>query len=191
MRNKPGQDLPTEFRLSKSELKRRAERVEHLALELVKLPESVLRLLPCDQWLKDEIHRARELKSGAHKRQIKYLAKELRQIESEPLYLFLEAKSGSQLKQNLEHHEIEHLRDAILTDAIEAFEEIRYSGEALLQWKSPALEKAGQQFPRLDIISIRSAAAHYAHTRKPVYSREIFRQLKSAQEQLQIQQKKG
>ncbi|OGR07860.1 MAG: hypothetical protein A2511_11490 [Deltaproteobacteria bacterium RIFOXYD12_FULL_50_9] len=189
MRNKPSPDQPTEYRLSKSELKRRAERVEELAQELVKLPESVLRHLPCEPWLKDEITRAKDLKTGARKRQIKYLAKELRKIEPEPLYLFLEAKRGSQLKQNLEHHEIEHLRDAILTDAIEAFEEIRYTGEALLQWKSPALVEAGQQFPRLDIVSIRSAAAHYAHTRKPVYSHEIFRQLKSAQEQLQRAEK--
>ncbi|MFC1523953.1 ribosome biogenesis factor YjgA [Thermodesulfobacteriota bacterium] len=174
---------------SKTELKRLAKQIEHLAAELVQLSAREINTLPCDSFLRKELLLVDGLKGGARKRQIKYIAKELRELETEPFFAFLEEKRGSKLKHNREFHEIERLRDAILNDAIEAIKKKQSQGEYYLDsdWESPSLLAASEAFPSLDIKAVHTSATRFAHTRKQTYSREIFRLLKGAQERLLFQ----
>jgi len=166
---------------SRSEKKRQAKTIEHLARELVDLSEHDISRLPCDDFLRQEIIDAKSLKAGARKRQIKYVAKELRNSETEPLFAYLEKRKGSQLKKSVEFHEIERMRDAILTEAIEAWRQAREEGERLSEdWQSAAAEAALEKFPDLDLLAIKKSALRYAANRKPAHSREIFRMLKAA-----------
>lgn len=174
---------------SRSEKKRLAKNIEQLATELVDLSVSDINKLPCDDFLKGEIKQARDLKAGARKRQVKYIAKELRNASAEELLVFLEEKKGSHLKQAAEFHELEQLREDIISEVLADQDEARRFDDRLNEsWESEAIAIAAQKFPELDLQAMKIAALRYAKTRKPVYRRELFRQLKAAQERLQFAQ---
>lgn len=177
-----------DYTISRSEKKRQAKAVEQLAKELVDLSENDIGKLPCDDFLRAEILAAKPLKSGARKRQIKYIAKELRNSSAEPLLAYLEKSKGSHLKKVGEFHELERLRDAILTEAIEARREAQEAGERLNeQWDSATVNTALEKFPDLDAPAIKKSALRYAANRKPAHSREIFRMLKAAMDRQRFQ----
>lgn len=172
--------------ISRSEQKRRAKAIEQLAQELVELSANVIAKLPADDFLRQEIKDARPLKGGARKRQIKYIAKELRGLDTEPLLNFLEERKGSKLKRDRDLHELEHLRQDILSEAIAAFQEAQTEGESLgEEWQSELATAAAADLPGLDLTAINRAARRYARSRKPTYGREVFRLLRSAKEQAQ------
>lgn len=182
-----------QYSISRSEQKRRAKNLEKLAQELCDLSRSDIRQLPCDENLKQEIVDAREMKAGARKRQLKYIAKALRQLDSEPLFAYLAQRKGSRLKETKEFKLIERLRDDILTDAINAFQETEQeedSEEIRPAWNSDALNEVLTSLPGLDEQQLRGLAERYARTRKPVHSRELFRMLKAAQERLHFRQQR-
>jgi ribosome-associated protein len=176
-----------EQQLSKSEQKRRAKSLEDLAAELVALSATEIKRLPCEDFLKDEINNTAAMKAGSRKRQIKFIAKQIRQSDFGPLFNFLSEQKGSKLKQNKKFHELERLRDDIITEAIEASREAEGSNERLdSSWDSNLIDIAARQFPGIDKAAVKSAAIKFARSRKPVYSREIFRLLKTAMEQQQF-----
>ncbi|MEJ2690793.1 MAG: ribosome biogenesis factor YjgA [Deltaproteobacteria bacterium] len=182
------------YTLSRSEQKRRARNLEKLAHELSELSSSDIRHLPCDTVLKQEISDVRGLKAGARKRQLKYLAKTLRQMDAEPLFTYLAKRKGSKLQEKKEFKRIERLRDDILNDAILAFQEAEEQdeGEEVPRpvWSSGALNEALTGLPNLDEHELRGLAERYARTRKPAHSRELFRILRAAQERLQYQKQR-
>lgn len=171
--------------ISRSEKKRWAAHVENVAGELSKLSGTEINSLPTDDLLKREILSAAKVSGGAKKRQIKFIAKELREREEEYLKLleFLDRRKGSRLRENQEFHQLEILRQGVISDAINAMEEARVQDLPLEEnWTSPAMEEIDKLFPELDIKTIRTLANRYARTRKIAHSREIFRQLKGASE---------
>lgn len=171
--------------ISRSEKKRQAARVEKLAAELTNLGSNEINALPIDPMLKGEIKAAGKLDGGARKRLVKYIAKELRERDEEYRQLadFLARRKGSKLKENEEFHELENLRQAIISDAIAAQEEARAADLPLTgDWPSPGLEEVRRLFPELDHQQLRTLAGRFARNRKVAHSREIFRQLKSAKE---------
>ncbi|HIJ79860.1 MAG: DUF615 domain-containing protein [Desulfobulbaceae bacterium] len=175
--------------ISRSEKKRLAKKIEELAKELIDLPISSIKKLPCDDLLRNEIIDTKSLKAGALKRQIKFIAKELRQGSPEELLVFLEEKKGSQLKKDGEFHELERIREDIITEALGANEDAEEQGEPLdEQWQSSTIDSASAKFPSLDVIAVKISALRYVKTRKPAHRREIFRQLKSAMDRLQLNQ---
>lgn len=181
------------YSISRSEQKRRAKNLEKLAHELCDLSNNDIRRLPCDEALRQEISDTRELKGGARKRQLKHIAKSLRQLNADPLFEYLAKRKGSKLKEKKEFNLLERLRDDILNDAIYAFqqtEEMDDEEETRSAWNSSALSEAMSSLPGLDEQELRSLAERYARTRKPVHSRELFRILKASQERLHFRQQR-
>jgi ribosome-associated protein len=180
---------------SRSEKKRRAKTFEGLAQELFTLSVKDVVGLPCDKVIKDQIAIGRSLKGGARKRQAKYIARMLRSEEevTEQLLTFLEGRKGSKLKEIGEFHQLEHLRDSIINDAI-ADNEGQLAASRIRQTEvrptdssgEGALEAAVRLFPDLPAAELRQAAVSYARTRKPVYSRELFRLLRAAWERKKL-----
>lgn len=172
--------------LSRSEVKRQYKQIEQLAQELVALSKKDIRALPCDDELRGEIIQAHSLKGGAWKRQVKYLAKMLRQEGPvAELLVFLEQRKGSHLKETREFQQLEQLRDAVLTAAIVEAEEAEENQEPVPAEKQAgweALRAAVQSLPELDLAAATMSARDYARTRNPRYRRELFRQLKGAME---------
>lgn len=174
---------------SRSEKKRLAKGVEELSNELVLLSDSAINKLPCEEFIKVEIKSAKGLKGGSKKRQIKYITKCLRKVDPSPLMDFLESHKGSKLKENQSFHEIERLRDDIITEAIEAMRQANHFNQKLdSSWKCEIITLAKERFQSLDSTAVTLAALKFARNRKPVFSREIFKILKSAMEQQRYSQ---
>ena len=172
-----------EYQVSKSEKKRRAKNIEKLAHELVSLSPAEIKNLPCDGWLQQEILDAAKMKSGAKKRQIKYITKKLRSLDSSPLFEFMSEQKGSQLKDKKEFHELERLRDSIIDDVLTADQQAKEGNREIdPNYPSAAIDAAKENIALLDGDDIRRSALRYAKTRKTTYSREIFRVLKAAVE---------
>ena len=172
-----------DYTISRTEKKRRAKDVEKLSKELVELPPGQIASLPCDDFLKEEIRLTKTLKAGSRKRQIKYIAKELRQLPLDDLFDFLEKSKGSRLRKNIEHQDLERLRNDIIGAAIDEYNDLDdHEGYFSMDRNAPPLRQAAEMFPELDIEAIASAADNFAATRKVSQSREMFRALKAAAE---------
>ncbi|MEW5802003.1 MAG: ribosome biogenesis factor YjgA [bacterium] len=155
-----------DFSKTKTQKKREAKVVEDLARELVDLPSSVLPKLPCDEEIRVEIRAAQSIEQfGARRRQIKYLAKLLRDVELSHLFNFLEEAQKSRLKENRIIQRLGQLRDRILHEDEE----------------EEALKETKEEFPGLSLEILQDLAGKYRRTRNQRFSREIFRQLKIAQ----------
>lgn len=168
--------------ISRSEKKRQAARIEKLADELVALSANEIKALPAPPELCAALRAAHGMKGGALRRQVKFIAGELRGMDHAPLADFLAARKGSHLRQRESFHELENLRQGIISEVLQALDEARAQGEGLPgDWPSPTLTEAARVFPGLDPAAVRTAAQRYARTRKIIHSREIFRLLKAGQ----------
>ena len=186
-----------ESQLSKSERKRRARDIELLVLELAALPEREIGMIPCDPEIQDEIHAAKDLKGGAKKRQLKYVTKLLRQKSVDDLFDFMARHKGSRLKSKREFQNLEHLRDLLIDEVIQRYEEnilhSRYIEEhdpIDFSWQSEALAVISNQLPGVDQEQLKNIAIQFARTRNRKFSRELFRILKGASEKIQYTQTK-
>jgi len=174
-------------KLSRSEQKRQFKQVEAAAREISELKDADLGKLNCSDELKQEIILSRKTKSGAKKRQIKFIAKLLQQEPLEEILLFLQDRKGSKLREDRYHHEAERMRDDIVDDALAAYEECRKFQEPWeIDWQSDALSETLRLLPGLDELEIRRSAHHYARSRNKSYYREIFRLIKAASEKKRL-----
>ena len=187
-----------DLQLSKSEKKRRAKSIEQLVYELASLPDREILVLPCDQEIQEEIRSAKNLKGGAKKRQLKYATKLLRDKSIDELYEFLEKKKGSLLKKNREFHDLEHLRNLLVDEAVQHYEDMMHNNGYInenepsdLFRESEALNVIEDHFPDIDQALLKNAALQFARTRNRKFSRELFRILKAAQEKKQYSKRKG
>ena len=174
-------------KVSRSEQKRQHKHIEAAARELAALGNQEIQRLPCSSELKKEIIAVRSVKGGARKRQIKYVAKLIKQENRAELFEFLKQEKGSKLEENSFHHLLERFRDAIVNEALQSYDLSRSSRE---QWEpeysSSEIDLAVARFPEIDEQDLRRAAFQYAKTRNKVYYRELFRLLKAAAEKQKI-----
>jgi ribosome-associated protein len=182
--------------LSKSEKKRRAKAIEQLVLELAALTQAELKNLPCDQEIREEIISAKTLKGGSRKRQLKYVTKLLREQSVEELYDFLAEKKGSALKKQQEFHELEHLRNLLINEAVQGYEAHKYQ-EGFLNEDEPGeflddsetIDLIITHLPLVDQSLLKNTAMQFARTRNRKFSRELFRIMKAALEKGQFAQR--
>jgi len=167
--------------ISRSEQKRRLKRIEDTAAELAELTNKDLAKFPGSEEMKKEIVAIRELKGGSRKRQIKHLAKIMRQEPIEPIDDFLADRKGSHLKEEKIFHEAERLRDTIINEAIEDQDMCRMQHiDWEPDWESPILADVTKRYEGFDEDAARKAAYQYIKTRNKVYYRELFRITKAA-----------
>jgi ribosome-associated protein len=182
--------------LSRSEKKRRAKSIEHLVIELAALTKTELQNLPCDDEIRGEIVTAQTLKGGARRRQLKYVTKLLREKPVEELYEFLAEKKGSSLKKNQQFHELEHLRNLLINEAVQSYEDCKYQDGYLNENEpekfldnSKTIGMIRAHLPLVDRTSLKNTAMQFARTRNRKFSRELFRIMKAALEKGQFVQK--
>jgi len=175
--------------ISKSERKRQFRQEEEVAQQLADLSASDLVKLPAGARVKEEIRRCSGLKTGARKRQIKYLAKVMREDSVDEILDFLAARKGSRLKTDKLHHEADRLRDQMINEAIEQQQTGLRSGEIWEpDWSAPVLENFAADYSA-DRGDLRRAVFQYVKSRAQKYYRETFRIIKAAMEK-DLQRKK-
>ena len=176
-------------RISKSAQKRRFKDEERVAAELATLSDRDLKKLPADQAVKDEIVRCRNQKGGALKRQIKYLAKVMREGSVEEIFDFLATRKGSKLKENKLHREAERLRDVIINEAIDDQQSCLQGGMAWEpNWQGEEIDSFVQRYP-VDEGDLRRTVFQYVKTRIHNHNREVFRIVKAAVEKEELLRK--
>jgi len=169
-------------RISKSAVKRQFKEEEKAAQELSVLSDRDLDKLPASEELKEEIRNCRGLKGGSQKRQVKYLAKVMRQESVEEIFQFLADRKGSALKENRLHREAEILRDRIIDEAMQFRDYCLQAGENFdADWPADNLEEIAAQYG-IDRIDLRRTVYQFARTRVHNHFREVFRMLKAALE---------
>lgn len=169
-------------RMSKSAIKRQFKDEEKAAQELSALSERDLERLPGSEDLKREIRNCRGLKGGSLKRQVKYLAKVMREESVEDLLSFLSERKGSALKENRLHREAEILRDRIIDEVMQYRDYCLQAGETFdADWPADTLEDIAAQYG-IDRVDLRRTVFQFARTRIHNHFREVFRMLKAGLE---------
>ena len=140
-----------------------------LGVELAELSQSERARIP----LPDDIHEAveelnRTPQRSAHKRQLGWLAKRLRQVDPEPITVALEALGQAARAHTQSHHLIEQWRDRLLGLADEP--------------PATALTAFLDRYPHADRQLLRqlqrSAVAEREKERAPRASRQLFKLLR-------------
>jgi ribosome-associated protein len=176
--------------LSRSEIKRIYKQVEELAKEVADLSDKELKVFPGGPVIHEEILATRGLKGGSRNRQIKYLAKVLRQGPLEEIYLFVTNRKGSRLHSKKQFHTAERMRDTLINEAMENFQEcLKEQRTFEPDWDSFYVTDAIEIYPNLVESEIRQCIYQYVTTRNKQHYRELFRMMKSAVEQKERLQK--
>lgn len=100
--------------VSKSEIKRDAEVLKKLGVELVQLSLNELAKIPLDDALLHAIELAQKIKKEGYRRQIQYIGKLLRSRDIEPINQALDKLKNRHNQQNALFHKIEKLRDELI-----------------------------------------------------------------------------
>jgi len=175
--------------ISKSARKRRFKQEEEGAEEIALLSDKDLKTFPGNQDVKDAAVACRRLKGGARKRQIKYLAKVMRQGAVDEILYYLAEKKGSRLKRNIIHKEAERLRDVIINEAIDDQQNCLQNGVTWEpDWSGEEIEAAIQRY-QCDENDLRKSVYQYVRTRIHGNYREVFRILKAAVEKEEFQRR--
>ncbi len=154
-------DLPP----SKSQLKREAQAMTRLGEQLVALDDKKLRQLTLAENLFDAIIATRKIKQhGARKRQLLFLGKLLRQIDTSEITSQLAAFDTQSKQQAQAFHQLEQWRDKLLADD-------QAMTELLNEY--PAMDR--QHIRQL----IRSARKEQQLNKPPAAARSLFKYLRS------------
>jgi len=154
--------------VSRSQRRREALDVLHLAHALVALSDAQLKAMPLSADLLDEVRQARAVKQQiAHKRQTQFLAKQMRRLDDEEIEAIraaLDRDRGLARRETAALHQLEAWRDRLIDEGDEAL------GELLVR------------FPDADRQQLRQLARQARTEReqnKPLHAyRELFRLLR-------------
>jgi len=178
--------------VSRSEQKRRIKQLEQLINEVAGLSDGLIAEIPCTEEIRELFREAAAMKGGTRKRQVKYITKLLKNEPVDELYDFLSKRKGASLKEKKEFHELEFYRDSLLNETLEAYREARENQEEPDEEQpGRATEEICSMLPNIDRKALTSLAWLFARTRSRKYSREIFRLLRSAQEQQKMLQNRS
>lgn len=149
---------------SKSQRKREMTALQDLGEALVKLPASQLEKFDLPDNLQAAVMEARRLTShGAIRRQMQYIGKLMRGVETEPIAEQLAAIRGESAAAKAEFHALERWRDRLIGD-----------DGALTEWLAHHPDGDAQQLRQL----IRNARKEAAEGKPPKSSRMLFRLLR-------------
>ena len=152
--------------VSKSEIKRDAEVLKKLGVELVNLSKNEISKIPLDEDLLYSIELAQKIKKEGYRRQIQYIGKLLRNRDIEPITHALDKLKNRHNQQVAMFHRLEKLRDELIE-----------TGDA---------ESIMELFPTADRQQLRtlarSAKKELAANKPPKTARQIFQYLKELSE---------
>jgi ribosome-associated protein len=150
---------------SKSQRKRDAHALFELGRALVALDPATLQSLPLDRALREQVEFARAIKANvARKRQLQYIAKLLRRMDTGPIVEAIEATRLASRLQATRHHCVEAWRDCLLAEG----------DQALTALVANRPETDPQPLRQL----LRKARREAAADRPPAAARQLFRLLR-------------
>lgn len=167
--------------ISRSEIKRIYKQVGELAKEVADLSDKDLKTFPGGTVIHEEILATRGLKGSSRNRQIKYLAKVMRQGPLEEIYLYITKRKGSKLHAKKQFHTAERLRDTLINEAMELNQEclgLQIPFEP--DWESAFINEVITEYPSVKEKELRQVVYQYVKTHDKDIYRELFRMMKAA-----------
>ena len=166
--DRPQKDDEEDFGPSRSELRRNALDMLKLAKQLVELPPSRIPKLKLPEDIVDEIGRTRKVTAHiAHKRQLAFLAKQMRRHGDEA---FVDARAALGEDRDRQRQEAAHMH------------RLEARREKLLEGGDVALGELFDEYPNLDRQHLRSLVRQAKAEReanKPLHAfRELYRIIK-------------
>lgn len=150
---------------SKSQLKREMQVLFELGEAVCDLSKKHLSTIPMDEDITEVVARVRRMPHReARRRELRFLAKRLREIDTAPIALALQRLEEGSQEQAREFHRLEQLRDLILSDATRGIAEVLK--------ESPHADR--QVLNQL----ARNARKESEHNKPPVSSRKLFKYLR-------------
>lgn len=152
-------------RRSKTKAKEEVEALQDLGRRLVGVGNDRLKKLDIPESLLDAVLEAKRITShGALRRQMQYIGKLMRDVDTEPIQEMLDELDGISNKANARFHALEKLRDRLLED------------EAVITTLK-------NEYPDLDVSALRTlrrnACKEQAEQKPPKAYRAIFQLLKT------------
>lgn len=154
--------------LSKTQIKNQMHELQELGVRLTKLSAETLVKIDLPEALVDALLLQKKITShGALKRQIQYIGRLMRQVDTEPIRIFLDTLAGENNAHNAFLHRLEALRT-----------------ELLLPDNGSALAKLLTEYPHIDGSKIRTlirnARKEKEQNKPPKAYRVLFQELKQA-----------
>ncbi len=152
-------------RRSKTKAKEEVEALQDLGKRLVGVGNDRLKKLEIPESLRDAVLAAKKITShGALRRQMQYIGKLMRDVDTDPIQEMLDELDGISNKANARFHALEKLRDRLIED------------EAVITTLK-------NDYPELDVSALRTlrrnAMKEQAEQKPPKAYRAIFQLLKS------------
>jgi len=154
--------------VSKSEIKRDAEALKDLGLELVELGKNALERIPLDEDLLTAIELAQKIKKEGRRRQLQLIGKMLRSRDVEPIETALDKLKNRHNQQVSLFHKLEGLRDRLVAE-----------GDDVIPVILELYPEADRQQLR---ALVRNAQKEQAANKTPKAFRQIFQYLRELAE---------
>ena len=150
---------------SKSELKRQMKALQEMGETLVAMSPGELSQIPMPDELAEGIATAQRIKSREGlRRQLQYIGKVMRRIDSEPIKQALAEREHGKREMDRRFHELEDWRDRLVAEG------------------QPAIDALKAEFPQADRQKLRQltrkAQEQKARNLPPESSRKLFRYLR-------------
>ena len=165
-------DADADAPISKTKLKAEADVAQGIGKKLLALSKDRLIKLELPETLFDAVMEAKRLTAnGAIRRQLQYLGRLMRDVDSAPIVEQLEAWEGKNTQENARFHTMERWRTRLITEPA-------------------ALQEFLAKYPQIDIQQfrtlIRNAQKEEAAQKPPKSSRELFKLIREVTETLQV-----
>ncbi|HWU82337.1 MAG TPA: ribosome biogenesis factor YjgA [Methylophilaceae bacterium] len=161
-------DSPEAGPLSKTKRKAAMDALQELGVTLVGLPRDKLAKLELPEQLLDAINEAKRITAnGATRRQMQYIGKLMREVDTDPIREQLARWEGKNVAENAHFHRLERWRARLIEEE-----------SASAEWLSQYPQTDSQQLRTL----IRNARREQAANKPPKSSRELFRLLREISE---------
>ncbi len=156
--------------ISKTKRKAEADAQQAIGVTLVGLPKDKLAKLELPETLLDAVNEAKRINSnGALRRQMQYLGRLMRDIDTAPIVDQLQRWEGSHNEENARFHRLEQWRSRLLEDE-----------SALAEFINEYPNTEAQQIRNL----IRNARREHAAGKPPKSSRELFKLIRGITENI-------
>ena len=166
----PDTEHNDQAQVSKTRRKRTMEALQKLGEALLTFDNDALLKLDLPEPLLDALHTANRIKAhGARRRQLQYIGKLMRQLDTAPIEAAVQARQHQHTTNTREFHLLEELREALITGG------------------DTTLATVLQHFPMADRQRLRKLARQARKEREdnqpPKASRTLFRYLRELQEE--------
>jgi ribosome-associated protein len=167
------QENDDELYISKTKRKAEADALQTIGKRLIELTDDQINKLALPETLHDAVFEAKRIKSkSALRRQIQYIGRLMRDVDSDPIVEQFERWDGKHQEENARFHALERWRDKLINESATS--------------ETTALQAFVTQYPNAEIQRLRhlSRNAHKEQTSNnpPKSTRELFKLLREITE---------